>query len=89
MIAVVAGVVIGVVVGLLIDWVLRRWLQPGVPVLEESVVLDAAEDVDAGNDPAADVGPAGPLLHETRVRAVTDPRAVRPVTSPQRSAHPG
>lgn len=88
-IAVVAGVVIGVVVGLLIDWILRRWLQPGVPVLEQSILRDLAAAPDPADDPAADAGPAGPLLHETRVKTGTDPRAARPITSPQRSAHPG
>lgn len=88
-IAVVAGVVIGVVVGLLIDWILRRWLQPGVPVLEQSILRDLAAAPDPADDPAADAGPAGPLLHETRVKTGTDPRATRPITSPQRSAHPG
>jgi membrane protein DedA with SNARE-associated domain len=88
-IAVVAGVVIGVVVGLLIDWVLRRWLQPGVPVLEQSILQDLAVTPDPADDPAADAGPAGPLRHETRVAARPDSRTARPVTSPQRSAHPG
>lgn len=84
-VAVVAGVVIGVVVGLLIDWVLRRWLQPGVPVLEQGVLRDP----DPADDPAADSGPSGPLLHEAHVVSGVDPRTARPVTSPQRSAQPG
>lgn len=84
--AVVGGVVVGVVVGLVIDWLLRRWLHPGVQVIEQGVhARDAAED------PAADSGAGAPLEGGVPPRTdVTGPAVVsRAVTSPQRSAHPG
>lgn len=84
LLAVVAGIVVGIVLGLLIDWLLRRWLRPGVPVLEQVLLVE--ED-----DPAADSGPADPfgdgLPRTGAATAVTAVAAPRPVTAPQRSAH--
>lgn len=73
-IAVVSGVVVGVLVGLLIDWVLRRWLRPGVPVIATAGVSGA--------------GATGTVL-PTQAPAPADSNPTRAVTSEQRSVHPG